>query len=73
MDFVLAATGQDIGMSIRRLVINALMELITMKNSECALLVPRTCPSGMDLFALGVRQLSSLIKGRRDACLALAV
>jgi hypothetical protein len=73
MDFVLAATGQDIGMSIRRLVINALMELITMKNSECALLVPRTCPSGMDLFALGARQLSSSIKGRRDACLALVV
>ena len=73
MDFVLAATGRDIGTSIRRLAINAPMELITMKNSECAILVPRTCPSGMDLFALGARQLSSSIKGRKNACLALAV
>ncbi len=72
MDFVLAATGQDIGMPIQKLVINAQMELITMKNSECALHALRTCPSGMDLLASDARQLNSLIKGLKDASPALA-
>ena len=48
------------------------MVLITIKISKFVPHVLRIYPSGMEQLVLDVRQLNTLIKGQRDACLAQA-